>query len=79
MKTAGSAAEQANQIQDLQTVNKINTLVILPFESAPLTQPVAQIKNKGVFVTVVDRWPDRHQRTGPPTLRATTPALARSR
>ena len=55
VKTAGSAAEQANQIQDLQTVNKINTLVILPFESAPLTQPVAQIKNKGTFVTVVDR------------------------
>lgn len=55
VKTAGSAAEQANQIQDLQTVNKINTLVILPFESAPLTQPVAQIKNKGVFITVVDR------------------------
>ena len=55
VKTAGSAAEQANQIQDLQTVSKINTLVILPFESAPLTQPVAQIKGKGVFVTVVDR------------------------
>jgi len=55
VKTAGSAAEQANQIQDLQTVTKINTLVILPFESAPLTQPVAQIKSKGVFVTVVDR------------------------
>ena len=29
VKTAGSAAEQANQIQDLQTVNKINTLVII--------------------------------------------------
>jgi ribose transport system substrate-binding protein len=42
-------------VQDLQTVNKINTLVILPFESAPLTQPVAQVKAKGVFVTVVDR------------------------
>ena len=55
VKTAGSAAEQANQVQDLVTVNKIDTLVILPFESAPLTQPVAQIKNKGVFVTVVDR------------------------
>ena len=55
VKTAGSAAEQANQVQDLQTVNKIDTLVILPFESAPLTQPVAQVKNKGVFVTVVDR------------------------
>jgi ribose transport system substrate-binding protein len=55
IKTAGSAAEQANQVQDLQTFNKINTLVILPFESAPLTQPVAQVKAKGVYVTVVDR------------------------
>jgi len=55
VKTAGSAAEQANQVQDLLTANKINTLVILPFESAPLTQPVAQLKKKGVFVTVVDR------------------------
>jgi ribose transport system substrate-binding protein len=55
VKTAGSAAEQANQIQDLQTASKIDTLVILPFESAPLTQPVAQIKGKGVYVTVVDR------------------------
>jgi ribose transport system substrate-binding protein len=55
VKTAGSASEQANQVQDLATVNKIDTLVILPFESAPLTQPVAQLKNKGVFVTVVDR------------------------
>jgi ribose transport system substrate-binding protein len=55
VKTAGSAAEQANQVQDLATVNKIDTLVILPFESAPLTQPVAQVKAKSVFVTVVDR------------------------
>jgi ribose transport system substrate-binding protein len=55
VKTAGSASEQANQVQDLATVNKIDTLVILPFESAPLTQPVAQLKSKGVFVTVVDR------------------------
>jgi ribose transport system substrate-binding protein len=55
VKTAGSAAEQANQIQDLQAANKIDTLVILPFESAPLTQPVAQVKSKGVYVVVVDR------------------------
>lgn len=55
VKTAGSAAEQANQVQDLQTASKIDTLVILPFESAPLTKPVAQVKSKGVFVTVVDR------------------------
>jgi len=55
VKTASSATEQANQVQDLQTANKIDTLVILPFESAPLTKPVAQVKGKGVFVTVVDR------------------------
>lgn len=55
VKTAGSASEQANQLQDLLTVTKINTLVVLPFESASLTKPVAQLKNKGVYVTVVDR------------------------
>ena len=55
VKTAGGAPEQANQLQDLQTVNKINALVIFPFESAALTKPVAQLKAKGVYVTVVDR------------------------
>jgi ribose transport system substrate-binding protein len=55
IKTASGAPEQANQVQDLATVNKINTLVILPFESAPLTPPVAKIKKEGVYVTVVDR------------------------
>lgn len=55
VKTAGGAPEQANQLQDLVTVNKINALVIFPFESAALTKPVAQVKAKGVYVTVVDR------------------------
>ena len=55
VKTAGSPAEQANQLQDLLTATKIDTLVVLPFESASLTKPVAQLKNKGVYVTVVDR------------------------
>jgi ribose transport system substrate-binding protein len=55
VKTAAGAPEQANQLQDLLTVNKINTLVIFPFESASLTKPVAQVKSKGVYVTVVDR------------------------
>lgn len=55
VKTAGSAPEQANQLQDMLVVNKINALVILPLESASLTQPVMQLKNKGVYVTVVDR------------------------
>src|ERR1700756_989544 len=55
VKTAANAPDQANQLQDLVTVNKINALVIFPFESASLTQPVAQVKKKGVYVTVVDR------------------------
>ena len=55
VKTAANASEQANQLQDLMTATKINTLVIFPFESAALTKPVAQIKEKGVYVTVVDR------------------------
>ena len=55
VKTAGSPAEQANQLQDLLTATKIDSLVVLPFESASLTKPVAQLKNKGVYVTVVDR------------------------
>jgi ribose transport system substrate-binding protein len=55
VKTAGSPPEQANQLQDLLTVTKIDTLVVLPFESASLTKPVAQLKSKGVYVTVVDR------------------------
>jgi ribose transport system substrate-binding protein len=55
VKTASGAPEQANQLQDLLTVNKINALVVLPFESAALTKPVAQLKSKGVYITVVDR------------------------
>ena len=54
-QNGGNAAEQANQLQDLLTATKINTLVVFPFESAALTKPVAQLKNKGVYVTVVDR------------------------
>ena len=55
LKTSASAPEQANQLQDMVTVNKINALVIFPHESASLTQPVAQEKKKGIYVTVVDR------------------------
>ncbi|MBP2300789.1 substrate-binding domain-containing protein [Azospirillum picis] len=55
VKTASNAPEQANQLQDLVTVTKIDSLVIFPFESAALTQPVVQAKKKNVYVTVVDR------------------------
>ncbi|MET0311426.1 MAG: substrate-binding domain-containing protein [Burkholderiaceae bacterium] len=55
VKTSANASEQANQLQDLVTVNKINALVVFPHESAALTKPVAQVKAKGIYVTVVDR------------------------
>ena len=55
VKTAANAGEQANQLQDLVTANRINALVVFPFESAALTKPVAQVKNRGAYVTVVDR------------------------
>jgi ribose transport system substrate-binding protein len=55
ISTAGSAAEQANDLEDLMAIHQIDALVILPFESDPLTEPVASVKDRGVFVTVVDR------------------------
>lgn len=53
--TAGSAAEQANSLEDLYAIHNIDALVILPFESDPLTDPVEMLKMQGVFITVVDR------------------------
>lgn len=48
-------SDQASAIEDLVSVNKIVALVILPIESEPLTQPVANVKKSGVLITVVDR------------------------
>ena len=53
--TATSASEQANDLEDLIAIHNIDALVVLPFESAPLTGPVRNVKRRGVFVTVVDR------------------------
>ena len=53
--TARDAASQANDLEDLVSVRRINALVVLPFESAPLTDPVREVKKSGVFITVVDR------------------------
>ena len=53
--TAGNSSEQANDIQDLVAINQIDALVVLPFESDPLTGPVGEVKNQGIFITVVDR------------------------
>lgn len=53
--TATSASEQANDLEDLVAIHDIDALVVVPFESAPLTGPVRNVKRQGVFITVVDR------------------------
>ncbi|MDX8354510.1 substrate-binding domain-containing protein [Cognatiyoonia sp. IB215182] len=55
ISAANSATEQANALEDLVAVQNIDALVILPFESDPLTDPVAQVAESGAFITVVDR------------------------
>ncbi|WGI24917.1 ABC transporter substrate-binding protein [Halomonas alkaliantarctica] len=55
ISTAGTAGEQANDLEDLVSLRNIDALVVLPFESGPLTDPVRRVKASGVFVTVVDR------------------------
>ncbi len=52
---ADGPAQQANDLEDLVSIHNIDALVVLPFESEPLTDPVRQVKESGVFVTVVDR------------------------
>lgn len=54
LQTAANATEQVNDIEDLNS-GTMSALVILPFESAPLTAPVKEIASQGVYVTVVDR------------------------
>ncbi len=52
---SGNVTEQANALQDLVAIHNVDALVVLPFESDPLTGPVAEVKEQGVFITVVDR------------------------
>ena len=53
--TARDVGRQANDLEDLVSVRNIDALVILPFESAPMTDPVREVKKQGKFITVVDR------------------------
>lgn len=55
ISTASNPGEQANDLEDLVSLRNIDALVVLPFESGPLTDPVRRVKEEGVFVTVVDR------------------------
>ncbi len=55
LATASDPAKQVNDIEDMLATRKINALVVLPFESEPLTGPVQNVKASGAWVTVVDR------------------------
>jgi ribose transport system substrate-binding protein len=54
VKTSPDGASQANALEDL-TTQGIDALVALPHNSDELTDPIRQVKSKGVFITVVDR------------------------
>ena len=54
VKTSPDGASQASALEDL-TTQGIDALVTLPQNSDELTDPLRQVKAKGVFITVVDR------------------------
>ena len=55
LTTAGDAGKQVNDIEDMVATRNIDALVVLPFESDPLTPPVQAVAEAGTWVTVVDR------------------------
>ena len=55
LATSGDAGKMVNDIEDMVATRNIDALVVLPFESEPLTSPVQAVKEKGIWVTVVDR------------------------
>ncbi len=55
LTTAPDVGKQVADIEDMLATRNIDGLVVLPFESEPLTDPVKQVKAAGKFVTVVDR------------------------
>ncbi|WP_417271771.1 ABC transporter substrate-binding protein [Celeribacter halophilus] len=55
LATAPDPGTQVNDIEDMVAVRNIDALVVLPFESDPLTPPVQAVAESGAWVTVVDR------------------------
>ncbi|SEU07125.1 monosaccharide ABC transporter substrate-binding protein, CUT2 family [Paracoccus homiensis] len=55
LATASDAGKQVNDIEDMIATRNIDALVVLPFESEPLTAPVQAVADSGAWVTVVDR------------------------
>ncbi|CAN7411737.1 substrate-binding domain-containing protein [Rhizobium rhizogenes] len=59
VKTSPDPASQANAVQDLETQG-IDALVILPSDPDPLVNAIKEVKDKGKFVTLVDRAPSNN-------------------
>ncbi|MGQ7843542.1 ABC transporter substrate-binding protein [Granulosicoccus sp. 3-233] len=55
LATASDPGKQVNDIEDMVATRGIDALVVLPFESDPLTPPIQAVADSGVWVTVVDR------------------------
>jgi ribose transport system substrate-binding protein len=55
LATSGNAGKMVNDIEDMVATRNIDALVVLPFESEPLTSPVQAVAEAGIWVTVVDR------------------------
>ncbi|MCK0168365.1 ABC transporter substrate-binding protein [Jannaschia sp. S6380] len=55
LATASDPSKQVNDIEDMLATRNIDALVVLPFESEPLTGPVKAVADSGAWVTVVDR------------------------
>ncbi|WP_420380464.1 ABC transporter substrate-binding protein [Marivita sp.] len=55
LATASDPGKQVNDIEDMVATRGIDALVVLPFESDPLTPPVQAVAESGAWVTVVDR------------------------
>jgi ribose transport system substrate-binding protein len=53
--TASDPAKQVSDIEDMVATRGIDALVVLPFESEPLTGPVKAVADQGIWITVVDR------------------------
>lgn len=55
LATASDPGKQVSDIEDMMATRDIDALVVLPFESDPLTGPVKRVAEAGKWVTVVDR------------------------
>lgn len=55
LTTTSGASQQVSDIEDMVATRNIDALVVLPFESEPLTAPIQRVADGGVWITVVDR------------------------